>query len=128
MTTADIEVRALTKDPHTFEVLGRVLTVLADTPGPLAECLAFRLWPMLGGGGYIFSWYGIPTVDEVVEYLLCAAADDDATDVLRPGDIRRLSREDFTTVDVLGVQFQLRREPMFAHAKYAAMEHYWRGD
>lgn len=127
MTTADIDVRALRKDPHTFEVLGRVLTILSDTPGPLAECFAFRLWPMLVGGGYVLSWHGIPTEDEVVKYLIDAAADDEAFDVLRPGDVRQLATGHFTTVDVLGVQFQLRSEPMPTPAKYAAMEHYWRG-
>ncbi|WP_157129027.1 hypothetical protein [Nocardia amamiensis] len=130
MTTAESETRERRHDAHSYEVLGRVMSVLCDNPGPLGECLAFRLWPVLHDGGYVLSWCGVtPTDDEVVEYLVDAAADDDMTTVLRPGDVRLLARRHyslFTVVEVRGVQFQLRPEPMFQPETYAAMGEYWR--
>ncbi|MFE3195861.1 hypothetical protein ACFXHA_43160 [Nocardia sp. NPDC059240] len=128
MTTADEEFQALGWDPHTFEVLGRVMHVLFNTPGPLSECLGFRLWPTLPGGGYVLCWRGVaPTEEEIVEYLLEAAADDVQTTVLRPGDVRRFRKGPYyTEVDVSGVIFQLRPEPMPQPHTYAAMGEYWR--
>ncbi|WP_328410999.1 hypothetical protein [Nocardia sp. NBC_00403] len=128
MTTADSSTRARRReDPHTFEVLGRVMTLLCDNPGPLADCLAPLLWPLLTGGGYALSWCGVtPTESEVAEYLLDAAADDDMTRVLRPGDVRFREGLSCTIVDVRGVQFQLRPAPMVRPETYTALGEYWR--
>lgn len=129
MTPADDSTDSTPRnDPHTFEVLGRVLTELCRPPGPLGDCLAFRLWPMLLGGGYVLSWYGMPEEDTVISYLLATAADDGITEVLRPGDIRQITRDRdrYTTIDIRGVKFQLRPEPMFPPEVYAALDAYWR--
>ncbi|MEU2106417.1 hypothetical protein [Nocardia sp. NPDC019255] len=127
MTTADSEIRAQRHDPHTYEVLGRVLSVLCYTPGPLAECLAFRLWPLMNGGGYVLAWSGVrPTEEEVVSYLGEAAADDEMTTILRPGDVRFRKGPYYTLVEVRGVLFQLRPEPMPQPDSFAAMGEYWR--
>ncbi|MGV9839122.1 hypothetical protein ACWDUL_33660 [Nocardia niigatensis] len=129
MTTAENEIPAQSRDPHTFEVLGRVMDVLCSTPGPLSECLTFRLWPaLLADGGYVLAWCGVtPTEDEVVEYLIEAAANDEMTTTLRGGDVRQAEKGSFyTTVDVRGVRFQLRSEPMPQPEAYAAMSEYWR--
>jgi hypothetical protein len=127
MTAADRTIRAQRHDPHTYEVLGRVMSVLCSIPGPLSDCLAFRLWPILIGGGYVLAWHGAaPTEAEVVEYLLSAAADDEMTTVLRPGDIRLTRGDDCTSVEVRGVQFQLRPEPMPQSEAFTAIGEYWR--
>ena len=128
MTAADTEFQTLRQDPHTFETLGRVLQVLCTTPGPLSECLGFRLWSRFPAGGYVLSWHGVtPTQDEIVEHLMDAAADDEQTTALRPGDIRGVEKgRYYTTVDVRGVQFQLRPEPMLRPDALAAMGEYWR--
>ncbi|MDE1675279.1 hypothetical protein [Nocardia gipuzkoensis] len=129
MTTADSEILARRHDPHSYEVLGRVMSLLCSTPGPLADCLTFHLWPLLHDGGFALSWCGaIPTEDEIVEYLVDAAADDDMTTVLRPGDVRlgQSHYSVYAVVDVRGVRFQLRPEPMFQPDTYAAMGEYWR--
>ncbi|MBF6102186.1 hypothetical protein IU510_29655 [Nocardia cyriacigeorgica] len=127
MSTARGEVRARWNDPPSFEVLGRVLTVLCDSPGPLAECLGFRLWPLVAGHGYVLTWCGVaPTEADVVEYLSEAAADDDMTTVLRPGDVRFTTGNGYTLADVRGVRFQLRTEPMVQPETFTAMGKYWR--
>ena len=125
MTTVDIEERR--NDPHDFEVLGRVVGVLCDVPGPLANALAFRLWPLLPGDGFALSWHGAtPTDDKVVSFLLAAASDDDLTEILRVGDVEHIDRSGFTTVTIQGVRFQLRPEPMLDSEDYAVLGEYWR--
>ncbi|WP_194838501.1 hypothetical protein [Nocardia sp. XZ_19_369] len=127
MATADDEARARRHDPHTFEVLGRVAALLFDTPGPLAECLSPRLYPTLTGSGYVLSWHGVaPTVDDVADYLSTAAADDEMTTVLRPGDVRFKPGHYCTVAEVRGVQFHLRPDPVIRPDAYAAMGEYWR--
>ncbi|WP_331757712.1 hypothetical protein [Nocardia sp. NBC_01388] len=122
MTTADSQTLPRL---HDYEVLGRVLSVLCSTPGPLAECLGFRLWPRLHkDGGYVLSWHGHPSMHEVTDYLCAAAADDEMTADLRPGDIQ-LHRER-TAVIVRGVQFNLQPEPMPSPESYLALGEFWR--
>ncbi|MFD3458857.1 hypothetical protein ACFWVM_04035 [Nocardia fluminea] len=41
-------------DAHTYEILGRVLSVLWDA-GPLKECLNFRVWPLFHCAGYVLA-------------------------------------------------------------------------
>lgn len=112
---------------HGYEVLGRVVGVLCSTPGPLTDCLGFRLWPLLVGGGYVLSWKGVaPTAQEVAGYLIDVAADDDMTLDLRPGDVRYVANFSGATVDVLGVEFQLQPEPMVGPDTFERMGEYWR--
>lgn len=127
MTTADSQPSDRWHDPHTYEVLGRVLSVLCDTPGPLAECLAFRLWPLMNDVGYVLAWSGVrPTEEEIVNYLGEAAADDEMTTTLRPGDVRFQKGPYYTLVEIRGVLFQLRPESMPQPETFAAMGEYWR--
>ncbi|WP_039824883.1 hypothetical protein [Nocardia testacea] len=127
MTTAESRPRSRRHDPHTYEVLGRVLHVLCGTQGPLAECLAFRLWPTLTGAGYVLAWSGVrPTEDEIVQYLGEAAANDEVTTTLSPGDVLFKKGHYCTLVKIRGVEFQLRSEGMPEPETFAAMGEYWR--
>jgi hypothetical protein len=128
MTTADSETSTRGDDPHTYEVLGRVASLLLDSPGPLADSLAFHMWPLLDGSGFVLTWRGlVPTEIEVIQYLVNASADDEKTTVLRPGDVQFnfAAGEHYTHVDVQGVQFQLRPTPMFRPDVYDAWGRYW---
>lgn len=127
MPTAHDRSRTRHHEPHTYETLGRVMTLLCHTPGPLAEVLALRLWPTLTGDGYVLSWRGVtPSEDEVAEYLLSAADDDEWTQTLGPGDVRVEKACHCTLVAVRGVAFQLRPEPMLQPDVLTAMSRYWR--
>ncbi|MFI7531629.1 hypothetical protein [Nocardia salmonicida] len=113
-------------DAHTYEILGRVVSVLCDN-GPLKECLNFRVWPLFHCGGYVLAWCGVtPTEDDVVEYLVEAAANDDWTRDLRAGDVLIGQWPPYTSIKVRGVMFQLRAEPMVQPETFAAMGEYWR--
>ncbi|MFC6010496.1 hypothetical protein [Nocardia lasii] len=122
MTTFEIDIEERRSDPHVFEVLGRVVGVLCDVPGPLANALAFRLWPLLSGNGFALSWHGAtPTADNVVSFLLDTASND------RPfGAVELVERTEFITVTIGGVQFQLRPEPMLDADDFAVLTEYWR--
>lgn len=113
---------------ESFEVLGRVVNVLCTTPGPLGECLGFHTWPVMGGNGYVLAWHGPrPSDREVLDYLLDAAADDDMTRTLRPGDVRWRRAGHCLIAEVRGVQFQLRPEPIVRSDTLVALERYWSG-
>ncbi|WP_405178940.1 hypothetical protein [Nocardia sp. NBC_01377] len=79
----------------------------------------------LTGDGYVLSWRGVtPTEGEVAEYLISAAADGEWTQTLNPGDVRVEKACHCTLVDVRGVAFQLRPEPMLQPDVLTAMSHY----
>ncbi|MFI8977098.1 hypothetical protein ACIGO9_29745 [Nocardia asteroides] len=127
MATGQIEpfVRDRRRDRDSFEVLGRVVSVLCDHPGPLAEGLALRVWPLPADVGFVLSWRGVPHVDQVLAHLLAMAADEAST-VLRPGDVEIVAGRGFVTAAVRGIWIQLRPEPMLRPQDYAAMGQYWR--
>jgi hypothetical protein len=45
-------------DAHTFEVAGRVLSLLLDSIGPFGGSLGFHLWPIPIDPGFVLSWRG----------------------------------------------------------------------
>ncbi|MEU4841718.1 hypothetical protein [Nocardia testacea] len=129
MAIADSEITTQRNDSHAFEVLGRVISLLFDPPGPLAESLAFHMWPLLDGSGFVLTWRGVvPTEIQVIQYLVNASADDEMTTVLRPGDVwfDFAAGDGYTHIGVPGVQFQLRPMPMFRSEVYDAWGKYWR--
>lgn len=116
------------EEAHAFEVAGRVLSLLLDTGGPLSGSLGFHLWPAEEDGdeGFVLSWRGtVPTVIEVIQFLVNSSADDERTTVLSPGDVTF----DFATesyVEVLGVRFRLDPEPMLSAEELESVIGYWR--
>lgn len=75
----------------------------------------------------MLAWSGVrPTEDEIVQYLGEAAADDEMTRTLSPGDVRFKKGHYCTLVEVRGVEFQLRPEGMPEPETFAAMGEYWR--
>jgi hypothetical protein len=117
-------------DAHTFEVAGRVLSLLLDSIGPFGGSLGFHLWPAPIDPGFVLSWRGaVPSEIQVIQYLVNASADDEATTVLRPGDVMfdfAADSRHYTRIDVQGVQFQLRPERMFTSKELASWGTFWR--
>lgn len=115
---------------HTFEVAGRVLSLLLDSNGPFGGSLGFHLWPTPIGPGFVLSWRGaVPSEIQVIQYLVNASADDEVTTVLRPGDVMfDFAADDrhYTQIDVQGVRFQLRPERMFTSEELASWGTFWR--
>ncbi|WP_157227970.1 hypothetical protein [Nocardia asiatica] len=118
------------EDAHTFEVAGRVLSLLLDSIGPLGRSLGFHLWPSPIDPGFVLSWRGpVPGEIEVIQYLVNASADDELTTALRPGDVTfdfAADDKHYTHVDVQGVRFQLRPERMLTPKELASWGTYWR--
>lgn len=117
-------------DAHTFEVAGRVLSLLLDSIGPFGGSLGFHLWPILIDPGFVLSWRGaVPSEIQVIQYLVNASANDEMTTVLRPGDVTfdfAADGKHYTHIEVQGVQFQLRPERMFTSEELASWGTFWR--
>ncbi|MEV0081169.1 hypothetical protein AB0H58_32550 [Nocardia neocaledoniensis] len=88
-----------------FQVIGWVLNVLGSPPGPLSTLGAGYTPPLADDDAWVITWEGCTPADEVVEYLLLAAAGD-CPEFIQPGDVDIDDAPD--SVAVRGVRFKLR--------------------
>ena len=95
---------------ESYETFGRLMTLLLHG-GPLGGSTTageLNAWEKLGGG-FAVSWTRGPHAAEVARVLRVLADDDEATDVLRSGDVTDVvDREGTVTMRVRGLPVDLR--------------------